>query len=196
MTEREKMLIEKSIDGDVTCFEDLIREHQVYAYNIAYKMMGNAQDAEDIAQEAFVKVYRNIGKFNMKSSFSTWLYRIVVNTCKDELKRRKESTISLDQERETESGSVKIEIGDERMNPSGVLDRKGTREMVHEAISKLPANNRSVLILRDLQGFSYEEISEIEGVPVGTIKSRINRGRVLLKKILTEDMELSLENLV
>ncbi|BEP29177.1 sigma-70 family RNA polymerase sigma factor [Helicovermis profundi] len=182
---READLIEKSINGDVKSFELLIKDYQVYAYNIALRMMKNPEDAKDVSQDALIKVYKNIKRFKKDSSFSTWLYRIVINTCKDELKRRKE-TISID-ERE-ESYDV-IESKDNNYNPVTEYERKDIREKINGAIYKLPINNRTAIILRDIEGYSYEEISKIEETTIGTIKSRINRGRKILREILKAELQ-------
>lgn len=192
MSDNEAVLLKKIKEGDIASFELLIAEYQVYAYNIAYRMLGNAEDAKDITQEALIKVYKSISKFKETSNFSTWLYRIVMNTCKDELKKRKEVTLSLDKEIETKDGTVSIEIGDERLNPSKILERNEVSHLVQEAINTLPDSNRMVIVLRDIQGLSYEEISQVIKEPIGTVKSRINRGRGMLKKILIDQKHLIL----
>ncbi len=192
MSDNEALLLKKIKDGDIASFELLISDYQVYAYNVAYRMLGNEEDAKDITQEALIKVYKSIHKFKETSSFSTWLYRIVMNTCKDELKKRKEATISLDKEIQTDDGSMSMEIGDERLNPSRIVERNEVSHVVQEAINTLPDANRMVIVLRDIQGMSYEEISQVIKEPIGTVKSRINRGRGQLKKILTEQKHLIL----
>ncbi len=192
MSDNETLLLKKIKEGDIRSFELLIKEYQVYAYNIAYRMMGNEEDAKDITQEALIKVYKSINKFNETSSFSTWLYRIVMNTCKDELKKRKESTVSLDKEIETDDGTFSREIGDEQLNPSIIVERNEVSHLVQEAISSLPDANRMVVVLRDIQGLSYEEISQVIKEPIGTVKSRISRGRNQLKKLLIDKKHLIL----
>lgn len=192
MSDNEALLLKKIKEGDIRSFELLISEYQVYAYNVAYRMLGNEEDAKDITQEALIKVYKSIHKFKETSNFSTWLYRIVMNTCKDELKKRKEVTLSLDKEIETDDGTVSLEIGDERLNPSVVVERNEVGHVVQEAISALPDANRIVIVLRDIQGLSYEEISQVIKEPIGTVKSRINRGRGQLKKILMDQKHLIL----
>lgn len=192
MSDNEAVLLKKIKEGDIASFELLIAEYQVYAYNIAYRMLGNTEDAKDITQEALIKVYKSISKFKETSNFSTWLYRIVMNTCKDELKKRKEVTLSLDKEIETQDGTLSIEIGDERLNPSKILERNEVSHLVQEAINTLPDSNRMVIVLRDIQGLSYEEISQVIKEPIGTVKSRINRGRGMLKKILIDQKHLIL----
>lgn len=192
MSENEAILLKKIKNGDVESFELLIADYQVYAYNVAYRMLGNEEDAKDMTQEALIKVYKSIHKFKENSNFSTWLYRIVMNTCKDELKKRKEVILSLDKEIETNDGRISREIGDERLNPSKIVERNEVSKMVQEAISALSDSNRMVIVLRDIQGLSYEEISQVIKEPIGTVKSRINRGRSQLKKLLIEQKHLIL----
>lgn len=192
MSENEAILLKKIKNGDVESFELLIADYQVYAYNVAYRMLGNEEDAKDMTQEALIKVYKSIHKFKENSNFSTWLYRIVMNTCKDELKKRKEVILSLDKEIETNDGRISREIGDDRLNPSKIVERNEVSKMVQEAISALSDSNRMVIVLRDIQGLSYEEISQVIKEPIGTVKSRINRGRSQLKKLLIEQKHLIL----
>lgn len=182
--ENEKELIKRSISGDVSSFEQLINQYQKMAYNVAYRIMGNQEDAKDMTQEALIKVFKSLKRFRMDASFSTWLYRIVMNTCKDELRKKKMKTISIDQTYETSSGEVKMELEDEKLGPEGKLLQKETQFFVQEALQTLPEANRTVLVLRDIKGFSYDEISEVLNLPKGTVKSRINRGRLALKEIL------------
>lgn len=184
--ENEKDLILQSKSGDIESFEKLIKTYQKMAYNVAYRIMGNEEDAKDMTQEALIKVYRNIKSFRMDSSFSTWLYRIVMNTCKDALRKKKAVVISLDKPIHTTEGEMQMEFEDDQPTPEEKLVTKETQKMVHDALQKVNEVNRVVLVLRDIKGFSYQEISDIVDVPVGTIKSRINRGRQELKKILTQ----------
>ena len=187
MTGAEEKLIKKAIDGDTRSFEELIKSYQLYAYNISLKMMGNEEDAKDTAQDALIKVYKNLNKFKGDSSFSTWLYRIVMNTCKDELRRRK-NVISIDEKMEVEDGEISLQLESTTYNPVTEYERNDIKLKMQLAISKLPENNRAVIILRDIHGYSYEEISKIEDIAIGTIKSRINRGRKLLKDIIKNEM--------
>ncbi len=194
MSEAEKILIEKSKKGCVDSFEKLIDKYQTLAFNIAYKMLGNKEDASDITQEALVKVFKSIKNFKEESSFSTWLYRIVTNTCIDMIRKKKKiKTFSLDNPIETENGKIERQIQGEENLPEDVFEKKQIQKRVHRAISSLPEKYRIVIILRDIQDFSYDEISEIVGVPLGTVKSRINRGRIILKDLLSDNSELLLE---
>ena len=182
--EDEKKLVLQSKSGDLQSFERLIKAYQKMAYNVAYRIMGNEEDAKDMTQEALIKVYRNIKGFRMDSSFSTWLYRIVMNTCKDELRKKKMKVISIDQPIQTGDGQMQMEIEDTSLHPDEILVSKETQTEVHDALQEVSEKNRVVVVLRDIKGFSYSEISDVLEVPVGTIKSRINRGRQELKSIL------------
>jgi len=196
VTDTEKIWLKKSQEGDVDSFEKLIAKHQQKVYNIAYRMMGNEEDAKDAAQEALIKIYKNIGRFRGDSGFTTWVYRIAVNACKDELRKKKHNVISLDKETETEEGSFKHEFADQNLKPDELLEQAELNEIIQSSIQVLPEQNRVAIILRDIQGFSYEDISKVLDCPVGTVKSRINRGRKLLKDILSQNPRWSYEAIV
>ncbi len=179
----ETKLLERAIQGDVDSFEQLIKTYNRYVYNIAYRMMGNEEDAKDMSQEALIKAYRNIKTFKMESSFSTWLYRIVINTCKDELRKRKEKTYSLD-EAFGEDDSLKYEISDSNSDPILVYEKVELKANIENALNQLSDDGKSVVVLKDILGYSYDEIGEILQIPIGTVRSRLNRSRLALKKIL------------
>lgn len=182
--EDEKKLIKQSISGDIQSFETLINRYQKMAFNVAYRILGNEEDAKDMTQEALIKVFRNLKSFRMDSSFSTWLYRIVMNTCKDHLRKNKVKVISMDQSYDVGDGEVQMEFEDEGLKPDELLVSKETQSEVQEALMEVSEKNRIVVVLRDIKGFSYSEISDIVNIPIGTIKSRISRGRNELKSIL------------
>ncbi len=186
MSEQERLLIERCQSGDVGSFEQLIGTHQQYVYNIAFRMMGNEEDAKDAAQEALIKVFKNIGSYRHDSKFSTWLYRIVMNTCKDLLRKRKSNVISIDKGIATDEGEVQMEFEDPNASPVRDYERKEVQETIQEAMEDLPEANKSVLILREIKDYSYDEISDILDIPVGTVRSRINRGRKMLADRLRE----------
>ncbi|SHJ21431.1 RNA polymerase, sigma-24 subunit, RpoE [Geosporobacter subterraneus DSM 17957] len=191
MTDLERQLIEKSQQGDIESFELLIKEYQKLAFNIAYRMLGNTEDAADATQDAMIKVYKSINSFKGNSSFSTWLYRIVTNTCLDELrKRKKDKTLSYDRGIETEEGTLEREIPDTRNIPEEAVERKEQLQDLVEAINRLPEQHKTVIVLRDIKGFSYEQIAEILDCSQGTIKSRISRARMALKENMQKNTEL------
>lgn len=188
MNENEILLIKRSQKGDINSFEELIKEYKKIAFNIALKILKNKEDAEDISQEALIKVYKNIDRFNMDSSFKTWLYRIVVNTCLDHVRKNKENPISIDQPIRSGHDEFYMDVEDYRPTPQEILETKLTQKMVMDAVNELEDDFKSIIILRDINDFSYEEISEILECNIGTVKSRISRGRQKLKEILEKNM--------
>lgn len=179
---REKELIAKAKQGDMQAFEELILKHEKIVYNVAFRMMNHSEDAKDISQEVFLKAYRNIKNFDERSMFSTWLYRITTNTCIDEMRKRKgKQSYSLEEELENEDGSMQRQIADEGDTPEESLMRGEEKGEILQALDTLSEEHRAAIILRDVKGLSYEEISEIIELPMGTVKSRISRARNQLK---------------
>ena len=190
LSSQEASLIKQSKAGDIESFERLIAEHQKKVFNIAYRMLGNLEDANDVAQEALVKAYRGIENFKGKSSFSTWLYAIVNNACIDFIrKNRKVNMIYLDREYETEEGTYKIQLNNNEDTPEQLFEKKEVQKLVHESINELGYNHRKVIILRDIEYFSYKEIAQILSCSEGTVKSRISRARNNLKAIIKEKLK-------
>ena len=187
----EKLLITKAQSGDPFAFEELIAMHQKNIFSIAFRIAGNHEDASDMAQEVLIKIFRNLEQFKGDSKFSTWLYRVATNTCLDMKKKiLKHSSYSLDQELETDEGSMATEIQDNSPTPEQHAEQSEVQKAINTAISNLNDQHKKVIILRDVQGFSYEEIGDMLNCSVGTVKSRINRARAQLKKILSQNKEL------
>lgn len=194
--QKEKQLVAKAKEGDLQAFEELILRHERIVYNVALRMMNHSEDAKDISQEVFLKAYRNIKNFDERSMFSTWLYRITTNTCIDEMRKRKgKQSYSLEEELENEDGSMQRQIADAGETPEESLLREERKSQLLQALSLLSAEHKAVVILRDIRGFSYEEIAEIMDLPIGTIKSRISRARNQLKNEILKIMERNGENL-
>lgn len=195
MNEKELLLQAKL--GDVLAFEKLIEQHQKIIFSIAYRIAGNQEDAADMTQEVLIKIFKNLKKFKEKSKFSTWVYRVATNTCLDEAKKqRNKAAYSLDAEFLTEEGSYLSEIPDTGITPEQAYQKKEVMNAVNVAISYLSDEHKKVIILRDIQGFSYQDIAEILKCSEGTVKSRISRARDQLKKILLQDRELFSEYFV
>lgn len=185
MSNNELWLIKQSQKGNVDAFEELIKDYKKVAYNIALRVLRNKEDAEDISQEALLKVFKNIGSFNMQSTFKVWMYRIVVNTCLDFKRKKKVETYSIDEKLQTEDSELTKEISDNTNNPDVILGKKLESKMLSDAVNELEEDFRIAIVLRDLQGFSYKEIASMLSCSEGTVKSRINRARKKLKDILT-----------
>lgn len=188
--EHEKHCIERVLKGDANAFEHLVHAYEKTVYNLALRTLGNREDAEDVTQEAFLKAYRSLDSFRGDSKFSVWLYRIVSNLCLDLLRsRQRKPTQSLTVE--DDDGEIgELEISDEHFSPEKLLDRKLTRESVQRGLSALPDDARQILLLRELQGMSYEEIGQALDLEPGTVKSRIFRARKRLCAFLLQDGNL------
>ena len=193
LTEEKILSIIREVQsGDVNAFEDIVREYEKNVYNIALRMTGDREDALDVSQEAFLKAYHALGSFRGDSKFSVWLYRIVSNACLDflrERKRRAEVSLSVGDD---EGESAETEIRDESLSPETLFERKLTREAVQRGLLSLPEDQRKILLLREIQGFSYEEIGRVLSLESGTVKSRIFRARRKLCEFLAEDGNISL----
>ena len=182
----EKKLIERASGGDPSAFNRLMAQHENRMYAVALRMCANREDAQDCLQEAMLRVYRAIGSFKGQSTFSTWIYRITMNTCLDELRRKKN--------RQNTSLDNLVDMGwsptDGGAGPEKQALMREMREKMHGAIRELPDDMRAAVVLRDIQGFSYDEIAQMLEINVGTIKSRISRGREKLREKLKEYSEL------
>lgn len=186
MNEMEQMLIHRCKNGDLNAFEILITEYDKKIYNIAYGLVGNPEDAKDIAQDALIKAFINIKKFREESTFSTWIYRIVINTGKDFLRRGR-----VNLSHSLEDSDYKIELKDESPGPLETLENREKKDEIRHALMQLKEEYRSVILLKDIQGLSYQEIAEILEIQLGTVKSRISRGRYLLRKIFMQTIEFN-----
>lgn len=174
--------------GDPEAFEVLVERHQKKMLNIAYRMIGDYDEACDVTQEAFVAAYKSIRQFKAEAKFSTWLYRIVVNYSKNRLKqlssRSRREGFSIDNAGNMQDGRVCDQAMIHENNPGTQMEQREREAHVQKCISALDEEYREALVLRDIQGFSYEEISAILKVPDGTVKSRLSRARNALKDCL------------
>ncbi len=188
--EQELRCIRKVLSGDAEAFEPLMLAYEKNVYALALRTLSNAQDAEDVTQETFLKAYRSLSSFRGDSKFSVWLYRIASNLCLDLLRQRKrrpeQSLTAEDDEGEAEE----LAVPDESLSPERLLEQKLTREAVQRGLRQLPEQARQILLLRELQGLSYEEIGEVLQLEPGTVKSRIFRARKRLCAFLLEDGNL------
>jgi RNA polymerase sigma-70 factor (ECF subfamily) len=186
--EREREIIDAVLGGDVNAFEELVTEYQTRVYNIALKMTGNREDAFDISQEAFLKAYKALNGFRGESSFGSWLYRLTANMSVDFIRRQNrqkpEKLVYLDDEGELERP---YEIPDYSGEPQSRLESMETREAIDAGLKSLPSEQRLILILRDVDGLSYQRDLRALEMELGTVKSRIFRARanwptILLRK--------------
>ena len=187
----EKALIERCKRGDLAAFNDLVRKYEKQVYNFAYRLTGNYDDANDVAQDAFLRVFNAIGTFRGDASFSTWLFRITTNVFLDDRKRAKAHPhSSLDEYLELEESRVARQIEDPSPTPEAVLEEAERTQLLQSAIGSLPEYQRAMVTLYHGQQKSYEEIAEIMDLPLGTVKSRLNRARLSLKEKLSGIREL------
>jgi RNA polymerase sigma-70 factor (ECF subfamily) len=200
MREKEKTAADEDAElvslckkGDIDAFETLVRKHQKRMLNIAYRMLGNYEEACEIVQDAFVSAYKGIMRFQEKALFSTWLYSIVVNLSKNRLKQLKiqgyREEFSFDDPVITDDSQIKVEHASGESSILEKLEKKDIQQEVHRCIESLDYEHRVVLVLRDIQGFSYDEMSDMLKVPEGTVKSRLSRARDTLKDCLKKVLE-------
>lgn len=184
MKDRESGLIERCRRGDMRAFAELIAPYESKVYALAFRMCGNHSDAADLAQEAFIRVYSALSSFRGEAAFSTWLYRIVTNVCLDELRRRSRTMLEFYAGSGEEALRHRMVYYGEEQGPEEAYERKEIRLTIEEAIQALPEEQRMVIILRDVEGYSYQEVAEMLSLSLGTVKSRLNRARENLKELL------------
>ena len=168
----DEELIERHLAGDRSAFGLLVERHQQRVYNLTYRMLGRPEDAADAAQDAFVTCMQKLSTFRGSSAFTTWLHRVTVNICYDALRKRAREVPTEEEEQRHEAA------------PGDIADDSAAAIDVQRALLQVPAEFRAVLILHDMRGVPYEEIAESLGAPVGTVKSRLHRGRVALGRAM------------
>jgi RNA polymerase sigma factor (sigma-70 family) len=179
-------LVLRAQNGDKIAFEELVLKNQKMVYNYALRMVGDREDAFDLSQEAFMRAYKSLQFFKMESSFSTWLYRLTCNVCIDHLrKKNRMKTVSMTLVND-EGEEDFLDIPDESMSPVRAAENRELRAAILNGLSRLSADHRQVIILREINGLSYAEIAEILELNEGTVKSRISRARAELCKYLCE----------
>ena len=183
----DKELVEKAKAGDQRAFEQLVVDNQNKVYSLALRLVNDREEAADLAQEAFVRAWQGLPAFQGESSFATWVYRLATNVCIDHLRRKKrreavEPAVSLD---DADGGWT--EPADWEQDPHRQLERSERGRALSRGLAALPDWQRRVLVLRELSGLSYQEIGQAMDLDLGTVKSRIARARLALRKILLED---------
>jgi RNA polymerase sigma-70 factor (ECF subfamily) len=165
----DEELVRRHLAGDRQAFAELVRRHERRVYNLAYRMLGRSEEAADASQDVFVTCLRKLGGFKGTAAFTTWLHRVTLNVCYDSLRKRgREEPVE--------------EVPEARSSGVDVAESTATAVDVHRALQRVPEDFRAVLILHDVQGVPYEEIAEALGAPVGTVKSRLHRGRIALAR--------------
>ena len=169
--------------GDPQAFDEVYERFAQMVFNLAYRMAGTVEGAEDLAQETFIRIYRHLGRFNGRSTLKTWVYRVTVNHCRSKLGRRRYPSQPLAEENAGEG----VKLVDEGRSPEDLTMARDTGRQVSRALLEVGVVFREAVILRDLEGLSYDEIAEVLGVRIGTVRSRIARGRERLRIVLEKD---------
>jgi len=172
-------VVQSFLDGDARAFTELVMRYQTRLLNFVYRTIGDRERAEDLVQEVFVRVYRHLHRFDQTKKFSTWIYTIASNLAKNELRNRSRNPLVLFQaiRKQFESDSRPLQFEDTSARPDDLFRKRHLKEMVEWAVAQLPEHHRVVFVLRELEGKSYEEIADITGCNLGTVKSRLNRAR-------------------
>lgn len=190
MSLRERLLIRKLRQRDEKAFREIVELYRDRVYNLTFRMMGNAEDAEDVAQEVFISVFKNIDSFRGDAKFSTWLYRVAANHCKNRIKylarRHDRQKDEFDETINREQASGALTGPNPSPRPDARLETMELEKVMRAAIQELDENHRLLVVLRDIEELSYEEICAITELPQGTVKSRLHRARVELRKKMTK----------
>lgn len=184
---QDAILVQRACEGDSDSFGKLVEKYESFVYRTVFYDIKNREDAEDIAQEVFIKAYRALNSFRADSEFSTWIYRICKNTVYDYMRKNsKAKTIPLSEMSSGDDNDREYEIADEsgKYDPEKTAISKETASLVNLAISKLSEEHRNIIVMRDIEGYSYSEIADFLGLEEGTVKSRLSRAREALKKQL------------
>lgn len=191
MRNEDLMLIDRARDGDRSAFDQLVLKYEARAYQYAFRLTRDPEQAGDVVSDAFLRVYSALKNFRGQSAFSTWLYRIVTNCFLDRKKRDKDSNnVSLDSSVNIGDGEVERQYEDDSDGPAEIAERNARETAIQDALGSMPEYQRAMLIMYHVEGLSYEEISDALDLPIGTVKSRLNRARVALREQLSQNSEL------
>jgi RNA polymerase sigma-70 factor (ECF subfamily) len=177
-------LIKQALKGNQSAFEQLMKKYIGYTRNLVYRMISNREDMEDLTQEAFIKAFNSLDKFDSQFAFSTWLYKIATNNCIDYLRKKKLHTYSIDKDISSGDDDMQFEIPDSNYLPDRDIIDDERKVILEKAIEQLPARYKKVILLRHRDELEYEEIAKKLKLPIGTVKAHIFRGRELLNKYL------------
>lgn len=175
----DAQVVRRFLEGDAGAFTELVSRYRTRLLNFVFRTIGDRERAEDLVQEVFIRVYRHLHRFDQSRKFSTWIYTIASNLAKNELRNRSRNPLVLFQtiRKQWEADHRPLQFEDSSSRPDDLYRKRHLRELVEWAVSQLPEHHRVVFVLRELEGKSYEEISEITGCNLGTVKSRLNRAR-------------------
>lgn len=186
----EKRLIRKAQKGDMDAFEQLIINYEKLVYNVCVRMLNDEQEAYDAAQEVCMKLWKQLGSFEGNSKFSTWVYRIATNQCLDLLRKRKnKEEVSLFQQSKDSDSEWVLEETDAIDPMNEHVEQLALKDIMLKALKEVKDEHKQILLLRDIEGYSYDEIADILLINKGTVKSRLSRARLAMKQILTQDKE-------
>jgi RNA polymerase sigma-70 factor (ECF subfamily) len=192
MSTADRQLVRRLRDRDEQAFRELMVEHRDKVYNLTLRMLGNRAEAEDVAQEVFIQVFKTIDTFREESKLSTWLYRVAVNLCKNRIKylarRQDRNKDQLDETTEAAASSAVAAPGGPPPRPDRAVEGAQIEKVLQDAIATLDEDHRVLVVLRDVEDLSIEEICAITGLPDGTVKSRLHRARLALRKKVTRHL--------
>ena len=182
----DSRVVQLFLDGEERAFNELVRRYDKRLQNFVFGTLGDRERAEDLVQETFVRVYRHLERFDQSRKFSTWIYTIAGNLAKNELRNRSRNPIVLFQSlvKNWEADFRPLEWEDPKTRPDDLYRKRALREKVHDAVRQLPEHHRAVFVLRELHGKNYDEMAEITGCSLGTVKSRLNRARNNFARII------------
>ena len=187
LTATDEMLFSQVQREDMHAFDMIVSRYKTRLYNCVYRMVNNPENAEDLVQETFLRVYKNRHNYQATSNFSTWIYTIALNLARSELRKRKRRQFfSLNSSTHEDSNTEGFDLPDTSFGPSDHMEQSELGQAIQKAIDHLPIKYRTVIVLRDVQELSYEQISEILNCPTGTVKSRVNRARLRLQEMLRQ----------
>jgi RNA polymerase sigma-W factor len=182
----DRVLIERCLKGEERAFEELLDKYKTAVFSICYRMVRNRMDAEDLSQEAFIRTFSVLDRYDPSYPFSSWLFRITSNLCIDFLRRRRGDMVSLDQPIEGAEGNIQRQLPAGTIKPDREVETKEMMATLEDAISRLPEHYRIIVVLRHQEQMSYEEIADNLGIPLGTVKARIHRARNMIKEFFVK----------
>jgi len=187
----DSAVVRASLDGDGRAFTELVLRYQTRLLNFVYRSIGDRERAEDLVQEAFIRVHRHLHRFDQTKKFSTWIYTIASNLAKNELRNRSRNPLVLFQtiKKNWDADHRPLQFEDTQSRPDDLYRKRHLRELVEATVAQLPEHHRAVFVLRELEGKSYEEIAEITGCNLGTVKSRLNRARNSFASIIQPHLD-------